>query len=438
MANRVAQQQLSTFKGPMEMQWKRRRNTRGIFRNQNLMLERKEWNSMEQLDAEVEFMCWVAVVTAAGSAVALFSGLFWCIRSFSVTGHFWRDWTRFQKLSFCSCMFGIPVYLASVAEIILVMHFAAERLTKPAGTEPFVSSQGSSMLFVSLAELIGQVLLPVTVFCYFLVLMERLAAYQFLLPRRNFQVIYTSVFVLGVILFLAMEAPNIMINVLPASPALVKVAVLLTALLIIASTIIEWTLSIALCRTFLFRIPQSTPPQGSWSLARRSIQQTLSLPDLEKSHQAPHPSSPLYPPNASSPSRSTPSRSSTTHGNRTPTLQLNSTNSSAQLQSRLVSEAPSHISSSGTSFKTVIGDPDKRRTVLLFFGFALTDLVGYVIYGLGLIPGSDKLARPLSIMGRSTIGLHIVLTFIFLDSFKEMLGRRDVQSSIPSMPSTRR
>ncbi|KAI8810051.1 hypothetical protein BJ742DRAFT_801993 [Cladochytrium replicatum] len=373
------------------------------------------------IDEEVEFICWIAVVTASGSAVALVSGLFWCIRNFSASEHPWRDWTRFQRLSFCSCIFGIPVYLASVAEVLLSMNFAPERLTKTAGTESFISDQGAVKLLVSVAELIGQSLLPVTVFCYFLVLMERLSAYQFILPRRNFQVIYTTIFILGVFLFLAMEAPNILINVLPMSTTLVQVAVICGTLLIVAATITEWTLSIALCRVFLFKVSSPAPAHESWSLARRSVQPNH--PAFEYAQHLSHTKSSQYPPNALSASPSN-SVSFTIQGNGTPTFQLNSANSSEQLQSR------SHISSSGSSFRTIIGDPDKRRTVLLFCGFALTDLVGYAIYCLVFIPGSERMALPLSIIGRSSIGLHIMLTLIFLDSFKQILGRGDVQSSI--------
>ncbi|KAI8809285.1 hypothetical protein BJ742DRAFT_244181 [Cladochytrium replicatum] len=338
---------------------------------------------MVELDIDVEILCWVSAVTAVCSGVAFASGLFWCVANFTKSGRTWRSWTRFQRLSYLSCVFGIPAMLASVVEIVLEMYFEPERLSKPAGAQPFETSGGAALVLISLSSTVGNILIPITVFCYFLVLMERFNAFQFLWPRKYFKIVHSSVLVLGVLLFFAMEAPNILVNIIPPSSLLTRIAFILSTLLLIVSTIIEWTLSIALCRSF-FSNTGLTPP------ARQHLSLNTFRSEFEGS-DAPPTSPTLCSSNASFQSNPTTSKSPT------PLVQHRSVGSSSNRQSRNMSEANSHTGGSGASFITVMGDVERRRSILLFAGFVLTDLIGYMVYILGFLPDSRKLARPLSV-----------------------------------------
>ncbi|KAI8815360.1 hypothetical protein BJ742DRAFT_783334 [Cladochytrium replicatum] len=368
------------------------------------------------LDADTEFLCWITVGVAAASTIALAAGLSWSVQLFARRKIIFRGWTRFQQLAFWSCVVGINVNVTAIAETILVMKFSPERLATHSGTEPFVSDQGTSMILLSLADLVGQTLLPVTVLLYFLILMERMAAFRFLWPGHYFKVLYTSIFFQGIILFVVMESPNLLINLsrTPLSDPVVLATNLSSISLIVLSVLIEWTLSVALCREFFLKAPSVNPVREPWSVYRRPVAQlnfSLNEFELQRTDDFAVSASKI-----ASTSRSNDSNE---------TLQPSS---SPSVQTFGASElnAVSPVQTAG--LRSILRDHDKRRTLFLLCGFVVTDVAGFLVYGLAFIPGAEKVIRPLTIIGRAAVGFHLVLALLFLDSFKQIL-RRDGPTS---------
>ncbi|KAI8800760.1 hypothetical protein BJ742DRAFT_840272 [Cladochytrium replicatum] len=395
---------------------------------------------MQRFETDVYILSLIAVCTSAASTVALVAGLAWCSRHFRVTQeHTFLKWTGFQRLSFLSCAAGILLYLSSSAELVLVMYFAPENMSTTFGMKPGMWREGLGRIFVALTELSSQSMMSITVYCYFLILMERLAAFRVLLPPQVFRLIYTPIFVFGTILFLAMELSFVLINVLPLSDALVASVILCANSLIALALVIEWVLSIALCRTFFIRTSARSTRTETWTLGRRPVRENIDIGQFEDQDQKVDPlrqgssthtsasSVPSYPPPPlSSPktlslARSVDSRPPD-YNSRTaqqPVLPL------PRQSSTFVRGGPSSY-----TLREAFQDPDKRRTLLLFCGFLFTDLTGLMFYALGLFPSSAKMARPLDVMGRAAIGFHIVLALIFLDSFKEIIRPGDMSTRV--------
>ncbi|KAI8800759.1 hypothetical protein BJ742DRAFT_62829 [Cladochytrium replicatum] len=272
--------------------------------------------------------------------------------------------------------------------------------------------------------------------------MERLAAFRFLLPQKVFRLVYTPLVVLGTILFLAMEASSILINVVPISDALVTSVVLCANLLIVVSILIEWVLSIALCRTFFIRTSTRSSRTETWSLARRAVQENVDFRELEDPDRKQNPfmpagstqdsasSVPSYPP----PPLTSPKRPWLAHSvdGRSPDYTDRMSQQPILPPPRPSSTFVRRGSDAGSLYtlREAFLDPQKRRTMLLFCGFVFTDVLGFMFYGLGFFPDSEKMARPLEVVGRTAVGFHITLALIFLDSFKQLIHPDEMSTRV--------
>ncbi|KAI8813202.1 hypothetical protein BJ742DRAFT_789395 [Cladochytrium replicatum] len=386
---------------------------------------------MVQLDPEVYLACAITICIGAGATAALVAVLVRRVRQLTYPNtHHFRTWTRFQKLAICTCSLGIIFYLTSIIELLLVMYISPENLTKTAAAIPGVWNKGVPKFLVSLAESIGQILLSLTVYCYFLILMERLAAFRFLLSARLFRIMYTPVFVLGTLLFVQMLLCTILINTVSLSDPEVEVLILGSAALIFGSIIIELVLSIALCRTFFVRKWEQRR-QESWSLSRRVPNRSFSATEDRPKSNTTSSSAPQF--NLST--RRTPDL--TEHAQTSPIIDTSSASAQAasishsnpsDLSNTLVVIRPAAStphsrsdSASAYSLATVLRDSYQRRTLLLFVAIVLTDFAGVLFYVLSIVPEAQAISRPLEIIGRTTIGIHLMLALIFLESFKQIL-----------------
>ncbi|KAI8813212.1 hypothetical protein BJ742DRAFT_789417 [Cladochytrium replicatum] len=367
---------------------------------------------MSGLHPNVELLCWIAVATTATNTAALLYGILWCVRYYYSKGQI-RSWSRFQNLSVVACIAGAAVCITSMVELIAVMYIAPERLSSTAGNEKFETRKGVPMIAVSGIELFGQILLPITVLCYSLVLLERLSAFRFLLPTRHFRLIYSIVFVSGGILFLLTESCNILVNVLPLSDPIVTALNVMGNSLIIESLLLEWTLSFVLIRKF-FTASLSNTNLSPWTLSDRVVQRQLNhsssmaLQEVNRSEQS----------------------------NDTIAIQNEPSAASSQTPQRLVApvqttqpQSPVNPTPANTEplFQSIAKNPHKRRTLFLFMGIILIDIMGVLFYALALSPDSGQNSRPLEIIGRTAV-VHIVLALIFLDSFKHMLHGSDIST----------
>ncbi|KAI8804345.1 hypothetical protein BJ742DRAFT_824913 [Cladochytrium replicatum] len=379
------------------------------------------------VDGAVVAVCVVAGSTTIGAFVALVSGLVWFLRLSTPTSQIdGRKWTRFQKLTICASVAAIALSFSSAVEVVLTATVAPENLSYTSIALPGKWDKGFLRAFLSVIETLGQELISFTVFFYFLTLMERGSSFRLLLPVLLYQIIYQFAMVLGVIFFLLVVATSIWINVLPLSDSLLTFIFVSGNLLIIECIVIEWCLSIALCRAFfvkfMVRSDTSRPAVSmdnttSWPFYRRS-NTLVALSDV-------------------SPEKANPPLAETDRRNIAPVYPPSSPTT---LYSLGDNRSDAHFAAEGTSMSFRFGQSANhdepatvmsfvfknryhRRTALLFIGFAITDVVGGLIYCLSLLPAAEKFTRPLEIMGRMAIAFHMMLALIFFDSFKDVLNR---------------
>ncbi|KAI8804182.1 hypothetical protein BJ742DRAFT_826052 [Cladochytrium replicatum] len=385
-------------------------------------------SGLDALDPEVQAMCLIAVLTTAASTIALLAGIIYYRRT---SERHTTGWTRFQIRAFTACISAIGLDIVSIVEVFFVMFWMPENLSETAGTLPGVWNKGELKIAVSITEILGQVLLSITIFSYYLVLLERMTSFRFLLPSRFFHVVHQTLFLLGVLLFLPMLSVGLVINLAPSSSLVVAIAVLFTNSLTILVILLEWTLSIALYQAFVSRIGFESQPAASINLGRRETQNNniyanpvtaSEKRDLKVNESA---GSPSYPPTlyaVQSRSTSDPTSEASVRG-------MSATVRSATTSLHTSFSSPDLVFEPGTSFRSVLRDANKRRSILLFVGFALSDVLAFIFYGMALVPQSGQYARPLEVMARASIGFHYILALIFLDSFKMFLRH--------NLPSTR-
>ncbi|KAI8799451.1 hypothetical protein BJ742DRAFT_845899 [Cladochytrium replicatum] len=375
---------------------------------------------MVDLDPEVVLLCVVAACVAAGATVALVAVLVWRIRQLRwPMTHPFRSWTRFQTLTICTCIAGIAFYSISIVELVQVMYISPENLTKSGAAVPGVWNNGAPKFLVSLAETASQILLALTVYCYFLILMERLVAFRFLLSARTFRLLYTPLFIFGTLLFILMLVSTVLINMTVATltESEITILVISSSSLMFGTIVFEFALSVTLCKTFFIKSTRQRQ-QESWNLSRRANHQNfVHSENQNKSYPTPTPPSLPYPPPGL-----------VIHPQSSIASDLPNTIRSFSHHSTSLIVSPSAVTqnsrsdaASAYSLGTVLRDTYKRRTVLLFCGILLADVMGIVFYFLSLEPEAQAMARPIEVMGRCSVGFHMMLALIFLDSFRQIL-----------------
>ncbi|KAI8807961.1 hypothetical protein BJ742DRAFT_810152 [Cladochytrium replicatum] len=376
------------------------------------------------LDPDVFGVSVAATCVAAGEAVGFTAVLAWRLKQLGWPKTPFRRWARYQKLSIGGCWIGIFLYMSSMLELVLVMYISPENLAKAGDSIPGVWNKGALKFFVSLSETMSQFILSFWVFSYFLILMERFAAFRFLLPVRIFRLLYTPFLIFGTMLFLLMMIGTIIINinVTALTESETSDLVLATSSLLLFCVFFELVLSISLCRTFFIR-SMGQRRQESWSLSRGGDDGYISHIELQHQRKGNLPSSQIslsstsYPHSNSALDR----RSGSTSDGPTivPPLTNHSNNSAITLRPAAASTTTSR--SDTYSLATVLRDPYKRRTIWLFGGIVLSDLLGVSFYVLSLLPETEKIGRPIEVMVRCSIGFHFVLALIFLESFRQIL-----------------
>ncbi|KAI8813213.1 hypothetical protein BJ742DRAFT_789419 [Cladochytrium replicatum] len=388
---------------------------------------------MSGLDPEVFVLSVIATCIAAGATLALIVVLVWRLRQLKwPKSSFFRSWTRFQKLAIWACLLSVVFYSFSMIELVLVIYISPENLGKGGTAMPGVWNKGAPKFLVSLFETASQDLLAFTVYCYFLILMERFSAFRFLMTARTFRVLYTPLFILGTLLFLLMLVSTVIINinVVTLTETETNDLVLMTSSLMFLCIVFEFVLSITLCRTFFMKTTDQRT-QESWNLSRRVHHETFPNSEQRKPNATSITSSQMsrssYPPQQSA---VRPNSSSTSD---LPTMNQSLSRNSNSFVELRPTASTINSGSDTYSLAQVLRDPYKRRTILLFGAIVLSDAMGIVFYLLSLVPEAQKVARPIEVLGRCSVGFHIMLALIFLDSFRDILRREESVLSTASL-----
>ncbi|KAI8802055.1 hypothetical protein BJ742DRAFT_561011 [Cladochytrium replicatum] len=498
-------------------------------------------------DKEVFIVSIVTFAVLSITFITLVTSLIVFKRRYSqrYTRHF-NSWSKFQRLAYITLCSASLVYALSITELILVSLYATEHLHYSAPNQRSEWDGGVEKAVLSVIEIAVVIMIQVTAFLYYLVLLERFSLFRYYIPGAKFTTVHQTLLFVGVFLSLLTIINFALVNSPVPQETLKDITIqtvlfLSSNLLLIAVFIIDLVCSISLCRaafanvtfharredlsgfsvtgedgeerssaatdaervdgrrwslrnprlnfsirmakqgvvsdnssvttgdttteltgvkvpiptTFVLHLDQSLTPYFLLPQLARML--SLVPPETTQPEQQPQrsPNStssprspPLFPPpvnSASSPSSSTSSlsypiipRSATTSTLSPPFLPRSTTTASTitpQRSDPLISRSVTTSTYASTNAPIIPRrygpDPpsillrslkisSQRRTIVLLASVIATDAACFAISIVGAQSEYENIARLIEMLSRSAIGFHVVLSLLFLESFKEV------------------